>query len=693
MNILQKSSETHFSKEELFLASNYNQCPTHQNRKLQFLSTDPSSKYKLKCVDCLAQSSNRHFIPLLTLLDGDKKTIFRNWPVINDEQIYDQLIQISQRNSFKQEAQNQIQAFFKEFRVIIDQKLENKQLEMMKYTEDFYDINDKIFNQYNQLSAKEELIDIILNKKDDFEKQNLILNEIVQRVSQSQDSLKKSLLESISHINQKHDIITFDTANKIKQNVIQQINNIDLFVIKNLEDIQMFDPQEQVEVIKQNISRMKIEDMTTSQLIIKLINNQLNNCSNEILNQLTQIILSIQNFLNKQQIHVSQIKEETFPFEKLSSLQIQKVKNLHYLTEKQTEEILCLITELKLKNENNNSTIQDLQRIQNEDNLALNKFIELFSNKSNNCKKLFIENCKSATQKFSECINSIYLKDKNIFKERQNPINFENLEDKQLKDIEILVSKISQLSNQYGINYKQRQNPQFLQQNNSFQIQNQLKKCFQNENITQQISQLLVDYPIFELLNQQIKFSQKNIIEFIHSDLLTSKSFELKKEMEGNLQIFKKDNITGQIITKNSLDLNTNYIFRVKTNLNFDGFFHIALGILESQKSYNENLKEDNLCFYSFSNKHGLDIIEKGKNLFEERKQIQTIEVRINISKRILQFSDFPNYSHINSCKSEKIQQTLDYNFCIFIGGLKGNFILDVEIITDVDQNKFQAFN
>ncbi|EAR81901.2 kinase domain protein, putative (macronuclear) [Tetrahymena thermophila SB210] len=453
MNILQKSSETLFSKEELFLANNYSKCPTHSNRKLQFLSTDTSSKYKLKCVDCLAQSNNRNFIPLLTLLDGDKKTIFRNWPVINDDQIYDELIQISKRNPFKEETQRQIQAFFKEFRVMIDQKLEIKQSEMMKYTDDFYDINDKIFNQYNQLSAKEELVDIILNQRDDFEKQNQQLSEIVQRVLLSQESSKKSLLETISHISNLHEIITFDAANKVKQNIIEQIKGIDLFVVRSLEDMQMNNHQKQVEVIKQNISRMKIEDMNTSQLIIKLINCQLNNCSKELLNELTQTVLKIENFLNKQQVNIGQTDEHhTFPFDQLNSQQMQKLKNLAHLTEKQIEEILCLITEFKQKNQTNNSTIQ--LRNQNEEKEALNRFNQLIHNKSNYCKKEFLQNCQSAAQKFPECINHIYLQDKNIFQENCNPINFQDIQDKQLKDINILVAKIAQLQNQYGINYQ-----------------------------------------------------------------------------------------------------------------------------------------------------------------------------------------------------------------------------------------------
>ncbi|KAL4489315.1 hypothetical protein ABPG72_018970 [Tetrahymena utriculariae] len=691
MNILQKSAETHFSKEELFLASNYNQCPTHQNRKLQFLSTDVSSKYKLKCVDCLAQCNNRNFIPLLTLLDGDKKIIFRNWPVINDELIYDQLIQISKRNSFKEEAQKQIQTFFKEFRVIIDQKLESKQSEMMKYTEDFYDINDKIFNLYNQLSAKEELKDIILNKNDDFEKQNLILSEIVQSILLRQESLKQSLLESILHLNQQNEIITFDTANKIKQSIIEQIKSIDLFVIKSLDDIQRVNNSEQVEVIKQNISRMNIKDMSTSQLIIKLINSQLNNCSNELLYQLTKIVLKIENFLNNSQIINGQSNEHIFPFDKFNSLQMEKLKNLPYLTETQTEEILCLITELKQKNESNNSRNQDQDQIQNEENRSLHIFNQLFYNKSNYCKKEFLQNCQFAIKKFPECINSIYLKDKNIIQENCNPINFEGLDDKQLKDIGILINKISQLSNQYAINYKQSQNPNQNQQYNTFKIQNILKDYFKNQNdVSQQISQLLVNYPIFELL--QI-YQQKNIIEFIPTDQDQSKSLELKKNINGALQIIKKDDVSGQIITKNSLGSNKNYIFRVKSNKYFDGYFHIALGILEKSKSFNVKCSDDDLCFYSSSPACGLKIIEKGQNLFYVAKQIQIIEVRINISKGILKFADFPNYNHINSCNVQKIKQAIDYNFCIQISGIKGNFILDIETISDVDDYTFQTFN
>ncbi|EAR94296.2 von willebrand factor type A domain protein, partial (macronuclear) [Tetrahymena thermophila SB210] len=166
----------------------------------------------------------------------------------------------------------------------------------------------------------------------------------------------------------------------------------------------------------------------------------------------------------------------------------------------------------------------------------------------------------------------------------------------------------------------------------------------------------------------------------------------LKKNVQGNLQIIKVGKITGQIITKDSLDINKNYIFRVTTNQSFDAYFHIAIGIMEKSKAFEQQLRQYDLCFLTSQPNKGLDIIEKGQNLCDEGKRLQGIEVRINISKRILKFCSYPNYYHINSCKAEKIQD-IDYNFCIQISCIKGNFILGVETISDVSDDSFQTFN
>lgn len=84
---------------------------------------------------------------------------------------------------------------------------------------------------------------------------------------------------------------------------------------------------------------------------------------------------------------------------------------------------------------------------------------------------------------------------------------------------------------------------------------------------------------------------------------------------------------------------------------------------------------EENLCYYESNGNLGLNSLVKGKSILIDDKSLvnRSLEVRINIQRRILRVGSLPNYdSVVQADQPERIDPETPYRF--FLGGLnKGN--------------------
>ncbi|EAR81599.1 kinase domain protein (macronuclear) [Tetrahymena thermophila SB210] len=751
MNQIQSIQDLKLKQEEFFILSNknYRSCPRHPDNWIVSLSTNPNSSQFIQCAECFSENPNQYSLNLVGLIKENEKTVFKNYPVYGDNELYEKLKQIFEADCSVDGLLSKISSFFLNLRKQIDQKIILKEEQMMSQAKSLWSFNEQVIIQYNKLAEKEQLKNIITNFKDDLDKQNELFKELFTRISTNQKKYQEELNEKIDFFETQKSMINFETAESINQNIVQLIDSIDMFVIKNFEDLKIDNQKEKLELYEKDIQTKDKNEMTTSQLMAKLISNRSNCCSQELTKELQKIVfklsnsidrVDIKNLLNEDllELEFDKMNDEQFNLIKdlsrrfitgkqeldersdnkdkliklisnkfnfcseqfLSNLSdqfdsflpiINKIDfkdylqpdktpiNADFLNNLQLLEIADLVQRLETSNNNQNQNDMD-QNLQNQQiEIKQQKLISLLENKTNYCHDYFIQNAKNSIQKYSQIINHLFL-NVEIFKENKSQtIDFSKLTTKQIDNLEQLANKISQLTQQFGQAYYNSTSPILEQQNKSYFT----SKQFGNN---KDIEQLLVNYPIFETIN----LLQINI-EFIKSNYQDSQQLILEKNKLLGYIVKQPKSLTGQIFTRDKLDPNLNYIFRCKVNKNLNCDY-LCVGIMNTQEIHNKYLYEEKCCFFTRSSEYGLDKILKGKKLNEVVSEINELEIRVNISKRVVLFMDYPKYQNINKVDESKIIQDKNYSFGIFFATPGDDYNIEIETFL-IDDKYLENFD
>ncbi|EAR90661.1 von willebrand factor type A domain protein (macronuclear) [Tetrahymena thermophila SB210] len=751
MNQIQSIQDLKLKQEEFFILSNknYRSCPRHPDNWIVSLSTNPNSSQFIQCAECFSENPNQYYLNLVGLIKENEKTVFKNYPVYGDNELYEKLKQIFEADCSVDGLLSKISSFFLNLRKQIDQKIILKEEQMMSQAKSLWSLNEQVIIQYNKLAEKEQLKNIITNFKDDLDKQNELFKELFTRISTNQKKYQEELNEKIDFFETQKSMINFETAESINQNIVQLIDSIDMFVIKNFEDLKIDNSKEKLELYEKDIQTKDKNEMTTSQLMAKLISNRSNCCSQELTKELQKIVfklsnsidrVDIKNLLNEDllELEFDKMNDEQFDLIKdlsryfitgkqeldersdnkdkliklisnkfnfcseqfLSNLSAQfdsflpiinKINfkdylqpnktpiNADFLNNLQLLEIADLVQRLETSNNNQNQNDMD-QNLQNQQiKIKQQKLISLLENKTNYCHDYFIQNAKNSIQKYSQIINHLFL-NVEIFKENKSQtIDFSKLTTKQIDNLEQLANKISQLTQQFGQAYYNSTSPIFVQQIKSNYFSKQLGN-------NKDIEQLLVNYPIFETIN----LPQFNI-EFIKSNYESSQQLILEKNKLLGYIVKQPKSLTGQIFTRDKLDPNLNYIFRCKVNQNLNCNY-LCFGIMNMQEIHNKFLFGEKCCFRTSDSGYGLDKILKGKNLYEVRQEINELEIRVNISKRVVLFMDYPKYQNINKVDESKIIQDKNYSFGIYFSTPGDDYNIEIKTLL-IDDKYLENFD
>ncbi|KAL4462248.1 hypothetical protein ABPG72_011576 [Tetrahymena utriculariae] len=176
MDQIQSNSQQ--AVRDQILLENYPQCPQHKGFQINSIKLDRFSEEEcvLKCSKCIQDVQISNTISLSDLLASDSKTVFKYWPILNnDSQIYEQLLAAQKvfgdLNNLKQNQQS----------IRSDQ-----------------DIYDQILNEYNRLSQKEKLKEIIRHTFQNLQDKNSALKQIIKNNFENQENSKRSLLQLIA---------------------------------------------------------------------------------------------------------------------------------------------------------------------------------------------------------------------------------------------------------------------------------------------------------------------------------------------------------------------------------------------------------------------------------------------------------------------------------------------------------------
>ncbi|KAL4478536.1 hypothetical protein ABPG74_006771 [Tetrahymena malaccensis] len=225
--------KSNLSSTDQFLIENYKKCSIHSKKQLVMVRVDDEQEQnQLECLHCVYRQQNKQYLPLELIIDSNEQTIFKGWPVFDDSQIYENLLEATEQESFKEENIQEVKIFFKELRAQVFELIEQKESELLQIVEQKSNTNAKILEEYNQLSQKERLKDIILNKFQDLESQDKILKDLIRENKLNQQRNKARLEDILA--TQRLFKIDMTPYNQIKDNLVGIINGINSNIKKSL---------------------------------------------------------------------------------------------------------------------------------------------------------------------------------------------------------------------------------------------------------------------------------------------------------------------------------------------------------------------------------------------------------------------------------------------------------------------------
>ncbi|KAL4489359.1 hypothetical protein ABPG72_019014 [Tetrahymena utriculariae] len=257
---------------------------------------DEQEQNQLECLHCVYKQSNKQYLPLDLIIDSNEQTIFKGWPVFDDSQIYENLLEATQQVSYKEENIQEVKVYFKELKAKVFELIEQKESELLQIVEQNSNSNVTILEEYNSLSQKERLRNIILNNFQDLESQDKMLKDLIKENKLNQERNKASIEDILN--TQKLFKIDMTIYNEIKDNIIEIISNINQNLENNLEDLPNC---KNFENIKINLKGNKITDSFLSDIEKSLENHKVEKLSlNLAQNHITgQGAISIKNIVER----------------------------------------------------------------------------------------------------------------------------------------------------------------------------------------------------------------------------------------------------------------------------------------------------------------------------------------------------------------------------------------------------------
>ncbi|KAL4472946.1 hypothetical protein ABPG72_020640 [Tetrahymena utriculariae] len=755
-------------------------CSIHKGYRLQFLSVEQKSKKYLLCPLCISEGNGGSLICLDLIFGSDK--LIKNLPKEEEDSEFLKEIQKTLgEEDYCTKLIQKINDYFGNLKSDINKQIEIQQQQMLKKAGELQNYQDKIQSTYDNYIKKEK-IKQLLTKDQDINKVEKELQGIINSIYAEKKSFQENILQMIQNYQTQNSAINYDQANHISKSILQQIESIDIFKISDFQSLSQTNYYENLQFYKEELFKKQPNQLSTSQLLVRLISNIMNNCPLQLLEQFQQLIAKIQGFIDTQGIKVSSYDRDILKvnYNNLNSSQFELVQHLsesllrsnssslssvpsnqssknkntlmklisnkfnycsqdflNYISS-ELDKIIPFIDRLNLNNiteigqkqingQNLNQNcldqvtqlIEALEQTNIQDQIQKQKieqFQKVLDNKTNYLSNRFKENFNKVSKQYPDILANMLLNE-SLFKKCKYPLqDFNSLNDEQMTNLQNLAKKITQLTQDPSCDYLNTNQPIYYQQIQSNYFVNQIKRCLNIKNLEKQqqleqeqgvkdsntdeklnkayksldtISNLLVKYPIFDL--QEDLFINRQKLEFQHPFEIELNPLKIQIQKNNTLLVQEKS-VIALVITKKNLDPNLNYVFRCKLNKKLD-CESICFGIMQAKNTKDKYLWEENLAFRSARSGHGLYKIIKGQNLHSVRDQIDYIEVRVNVNKKIVLFADYPYYNNINQANPEDFSaDDQNYKFGIQFYAPGDDYVVEITDINIVEENELQTF-
>ncbi|EAR88696.2 zinc carboxypeptidase family protein (macronuclear) [Tetrahymena thermophila SB210] len=307
-------------------------CNKHPNKNLQFIQvndvlTQPvSNKPLFYCSSCFNHDlhfKSINYLMIDQIFQEAETNIIPKWPPVNNYQIISDLIDLNSNQS-SLDYVKQITDFFNQFKEEFLNKIDiiQKQTinEALKYPID----TQQIIKRYQEISNILQFKQILNNEQsNNLQDHSTLCKEFISQMESQKDKNTELLQSLLTQANQLKTNFNMEYPQIIKQQLFTFIDNISFFnlgipEVSSTNHNNTGNHQETNIINQSNFGDLKL----TSDLIMKLVSNKSNFCSDQFLNKLSEILQRINPLLkqftfntavfkeNKEQIDFSKISEE-----------------------------------------------------------------------------------------------------------------------------------------------------------------------------------------------------------------------------------------------------------------------------------------------------------------------------------------------------------------------------------------------
>ncbi|KAL4511484.1 hypothetical protein ABPG73_008562 [Tetrahymena malaccensis] len=328
-------------------------CPTHSNKNLQFiqvndvLSQSSSKKPLFYCSSCFnhdLEFKAINYLMIDQIIQEADTNIIPKWPPVNNYNIIQDLIKFTSSQS-QCDYIKQITDFFNQFKEEIAAKVDIIQKKMINQALEYPIDNQSIIKKYQEISKVHQLKQLLSNQEtSNMQEHSTLCRQFISQIESQKDQNTELLQKLLNQVSQIEANFNLELPKMIKQQVFDFIDHISFFKSDISQGALNKSSERDVQANIDHESNSKYLKLN-AELIMKLVSNKSNFCSDQFLNELNQILQKLDPLLkqfNTNQVHME--NKEAINFEKISE---QKLN----LIEDYVKHSILLATEQSYQNE------------------------------------------------------------------------------------------------------------------------------------------------------------------------------------------------------------------------------------------------------------------------------------------------------------------------------------------------------
>ncbi|EAR83607.1 zinc carboxypeptidase family protein (macronuclear) [Tetrahymena thermophila SB210] len=308
-------------------------CNKHPNKDLQFIQVNDvlaqpnSTKPLFYCSSCFNHDlhfKSINYLMIDQIFQEADNNIIPKWPPVNNYQIISDLIDLTSNQSQLDYVElitnffNQLKEEFLNKIDVIQKKMIN---EALKYPID----RQHIIERYQEVSNIHQLKQLLNNEKsNNLQDYSILCKEFISQMESQKDKNTEQLLSLLTQANQLQTNFNMEYPHIIKKQLFTFIDQISFFNL-DIPEFSSSNHDNNRNHLETNIRNQNNQTgylKLTSELIMKLVSNKSNFCSDQFLSKLSENLQSINPILkqfsfsttvfkeNKEQIDFSKISEE-----------------------------------------------------------------------------------------------------------------------------------------------------------------------------------------------------------------------------------------------------------------------------------------------------------------------------------------------------------------------------------------------